>query len=250
MAVTPTSSNRAFIREVDEELRREQVAQAARRWGLWVVGAVVAALLVFGAWAIWSNHRQSVRGEEGERIQAAFDAVAAGNTNAAAGPLSALSDSSSPGYRSLARFAQADLKLQAHDTKGAAALFAAVANDTDAGEPLRDLALIRQTSAEFDALPPATVIARLKPLAVRGTPYFGSAGELSALAYLKMKRPDVAAALFGQIAGEELVPATIRQRAVQMAGVLAAQSAGAAVPGGPASTVPAASVQSQGNPTR
>lgn len=254
MAVTPTSSNQAFIREVDEELRREQVADAARRWGLWVAGAIVAALAVFGGWAIWQHHRQSVRGEEGERIQAAFDAVAAGNTQAAAGPLAALSGSNSPGYRSLARFAQADLKLQAHDVKGAVALFASVANDSAAGEPLRGLALIRQTSAEFDTLPPATVAARLKPLAVRGNPYFGSAGELSALAYLKMNRPDVASALFSQLAGEETVPSTIRQRAVQMASVLAATSgvpgAAAQAPGLQALSVPASAAPAPSTPVQ
>ena len=83
-----------------------------------------------------------------------------------------------------------------------------------------DLALVRQTYAEFDSLKPQTVIDRLKPLAVKGAPWFGSAGELLAVAYLQLRRNREAGALFGEIAKDQKVPESLRQRAVQMAGVL------------------------------
>jgi len=124
------------------------------------------------------------------------------------------------GYRALALFTQADLLLQKDDLKGAAAKFAAVAGDSSIGQPLRDLALIRQTAAEFDSLKPDVVVSRLRPLAVKGNPWFGSAGELVASAYLQMNKPDLAGPLFGQIARDDTVPDTIRQRAVQIAGTM------------------------------
>jgi hypothetical protein len=55
---------------------------------------------------------------------------------------------------------------------------------------------------------------------VKGNPWFGSAGELVGAAYLQMNKPDLAAPLFRQIAADETVPETIRQRAVQITGTM------------------------------
>jgi hypothetical protein len=56
-------------------------------------------------------------------------------------------------------------------------------------------------------------------LAVPGNPWFGSAGEMVAIAYLEMDKADLAGPLFAQLAQDETVPPTIRSRALQMAGV-------------------------------
>ncbi len=61
------------------------------------------------------------------------------------------------------------------------------------------------------------MIARLKPLVVPGGPWFGSAGELTAAAYLKLGNKAQAAPLLVSIARDETVPPTIRGRAGSMA---------------------------------
>ena len=103
--------------------------------------------------------------------------------------------------------------------------FAEVAGDDSLAQPWRDLALVRQTVTEFDTLTPNVVIERLKPLAVSGNAWFGSAGEMVALSYIKLGQPQLAAKLFSDIAKDESVPETIRSRAVQMAGGLGADTA-------------------------
>lgn len=225
MALPPSASNQAFLREVDEELRREQLFNAGRRWGGTIAAAVIAALVVLGGWMLWLHHRDTARGETAEQLQAALDGVETGAPTGGAAPLAPIADGSGAAYRSIARFAQADVKLKAHDLKGAAAIFGSVVDDTGASPAFRNLALVRQTAAEIDTLPPATVLTRLRTLAVPGNPYFGSAGELAAIAYLRLGKPAAAAALFSQIGADENVPESIRQRAVQMAGVVAATTA-------------------------
>lgn len=66
---------------------------------------------------------------------------------------------------------------------------------------------------------PQDIIDRLKPLAIPGNPWFGSAGEMVALSYLNMNKSDLAGPLFAQLAKDESVPPTIRSRALQMAGI-------------------------------
>jgi hypothetical protein len=64
------------------------------------------------------------------------------------------------------------------------------------------------------------VVAKLKPLAVTGKPFFGSAGEMTAIAYMNMNKPREAGAMFAALAKDEGVPDSIRSRSVQLAGVL------------------------------
>ena len=67
---------------------------------------------------------------------------------------------------------------------------------------------------------PEAVIARLKPLAEPGNPWFGSAGELVGMAYLKQGNKALAGPLFGAISRDAKVPESLRARARQMAGLL------------------------------
>ncbi|QNQ10291.1 tetratricopeptide repeat protein [Sphingomonas alpina] len=217
MAVPP-NPDEAFLREVDEELRRDQLASVWTRYGRWLILAVVAALALFGGFLYWQHHKTEAAGKQGEELQAVVEDPAAKPANAKV--LQELAGSNVEGYRATAKFAQADALLQKKDLKGAAGKLAEIAADTSLDQPFRDLALVRQTSIEFDDLKPDVIVNRLRPLAVKGNPWFGSAGELVAGAYLRMNRKDLAGPLFGQIAREETVPATLRQRAVQMAGVL------------------------------
>jgi hypothetical protein len=220
LALPPEATNQAFLREVDEELRRDQLATFWERYGRWLIVAILVGLAAFGGWLYWQHRQAEAAGAEGEKLQAAYDALAQDNPGKAAQPLQELAGSSRDGYRALALFTQADVLLQKNDLKGAAAKFAAVAADADQPAAFRDLALIRQTSAEFDTLQPQQVIDRLRPIAVADNAYLGSAGELMAVAYLRQGRRDLAGRMYGQVAAGRDVPETIRQRSIQMAGLL------------------------------
>lgn len=219
MALSP-QTDEAFFREVDDELRRDQAIAIWRRWGIAIVVAIVLALGAFAGWLYWQSHREAKAGEQGITFNKALDELGKNKPAAAAPMLDQLAKEGTPGYAALSQFTLADIALQKGDLKGAAAKFAEVAGDGSAAQPLRDLALVRQTLAEYDSLQPQVVIDRMRPLAVKGNPFFGSAGEMTAVAYLQMGRKDLAGRMFGDLAKDEGVPASTRQRAVQMAGVL------------------------------
>lgn len=227
MALTP-QNNEAFVREVDEELRRDQALHVWRTYGRAIIAGIVLVLAAFAGYLFWQHRQHQAAEREGETLQKAYDDLAAQDTKAAAAPLAQLAASKRDGYRVLAIFSQADILLQNQDLRGAAAKFAAVAGDASVAQPFRDLALIRQTSAEFDTLKPDVVVERMRPLAVAGNPWLGSAGELMAIAYLKQGRRDLAGQVFARIGADKDVPPTLRQRAVQMAGAMGAAPAAAA----------------------
>ena len=219
MAIKPTG-NETFYREVDEELRKEQLSSFWSRYGWALIGGVVLLLAAIGGAIWWQNRQAAEAGMRGEQLAAAFEDVQAGRAKAAVPKLDALAAEGGEGYKAAALLTKADLSIQNNDTKAAIATFRQVANDGELAEPYRQLALVRQTALEFDTLQPAEVIRRLQPLARADSAWFGSAGEMVALAHLKANRPQQAAPIFAALARDERLPSSIRSRAVQMAGAL------------------------------
>jgi len=104
------------------------------------------------------------------------------------------------------------------------------ANDDSFPQPYRDAALIRQTALEFDSLKPEEVISRMAPLTKPGNPWFGSAGEMTALAMIKQGKTREAGQLFATIAKDKDVPQAIRDRSIQIAGSLGTDASAALGP--------------------
>lgn len=215
MALTPTE-NEAFLREVDDNLRRDQMTALARRWGILIGGLVIVALIALAAFLWWRNHRAEQAGLEGEQLAQVLSDVEIGRAQPTDPRLTALASSPRDGYRAMARLTQAGI-IAKTDPVAAATNYDAIAKDTALPQAIRDLALVRATTIRFDTLPPADVVARMKPLTTPNAAWFGSAGELTAMAYLKMNRRDLAGPLFAAIARDTNVPAGLRGRAAGMA---------------------------------
>ena len=215
----PDRQEQVFLREVDEAVREDQLKNFAARYGLWIFAAIVIGLGSLAGWIFWQNSQNEDSGLRSEEYVAAIDSIRQNNLDGAAAALEPLMEAKQDGYRAASIMLHANIALEKNDPKKAIEGYAKVAADDSLPKPFRDLALVRKTAAEFDTLKPQQVIDRLKPLAVPGNPWFGSAGEMVALSYLNMKKSDLAGPLFAQLAKDDSVPATIRSRALQMAGV-------------------------------
>jgi hypothetical protein len=224
LALTPTDkragSDEAFLREVDDAVRASDLTNIWTRYGRWLLALVVAGLLAFGGWIVYQNIQQSAADKQSEQFVDAMDKLRAGKAKEGRAKLAELFKAEQPGYRAMALMVEANLLGEEGKTKDAITIYAKVAKDSSLPQTFRDLALIRQTSAEFDTLAPQTIVDRLKPLATPGHAWFGSAGELTALAYMKMGKDNLAGPIFAKIAKQEGVPQSLRSRAQQMAGAL------------------------------
>lgn len=222
-----------FLREVDDALREDDAMRLFRRYGLPVGGAVLAMLVGLAGWMVWTNHIAAQAGERGEALTIALDQVAAGRWDVAKTSLDQVAATGGPGYAAAARLIEAGTALDRKQTDVAAKIFAAVAADPTAPQPYRDLAKVREVATRFDTMPPQQVIDQLKPLAVSGTPWFGSAGELVAVADLKLGHKAEAGAMFAAMAKDTGVPTSLRGRARQLAVQLGADPGDAPSPGAP-----------------
>ena len=220
LAARKEREQEVLLREVDEAVRKDQLDSAAKRYGWAIAGALVLGLAGFGGWLYWSDHQEGQLERSSERLVAAFDKLEAGQVEQAGRELASLSEDGASATAISAKLARAGIALRDNRQSEAIDLYESIARDQNAPQPHRDLATIRAVAAQFDNLEPQSVIDRLKPLATPGNPWFGSAGELVAMAYLKQGKEELAGPLFAAIAQDDAVPQTLRSRTRQLAGLL------------------------------
>ena len=228
MARPPADPNEAFLREVDENLRRDEAEQFFKKNAPLIFGAVLLLLAAIAGFLYWQNRQAEAAARDSEALVSAMEALGNRQPNAAA-RLDPLLDSSSQGIAAQAALTKAAALLMKGDRSGAIALYKTLAEDGGQGQPVRDLATIRMTALEFDTMEPAAVIARLEPLAKPESAWFGSAGEMTGMALIKQNKNQEAGRMFAAIAASRTVPVSIRSRAVQIAGTLGVD-ASAAIP--------------------
>lgn len=219
MALTP-KDNEAFYREVDEELRRDQMRGMFSRFGGLAIGAALAFLAAVGGYLWWQNHTRSQADAQAETFATVLDEVQQGKIDGVGPRLDQIAKDGNHGYRIQARLLKAGIAAQTGKTAEALAIYRTIAADDDVPQLQREAALIRQTELEYDRLKPELVVSRLKPLAVQDNPWFASAGEMVAVAYVRQGKPQLAAPIFKALATDTKVSQPVRLRASDAAASL------------------------------
>jgi hypothetical protein len=203
--------NDEFIREVDEEYRRDQMAQIWQRYSGVIIGVAVLVVVAVGGWRFW-EHTQETRaqaaavryedalrlstGDKGKEAEAAFEALAKEDAT---------------GYSLLARFRLA-AELGQQNAENGASAYDALADDTSLSPLWKDLARLRAAWLRVDGADPAKVRPVLEPMAAPGNAWRHSARELLGLSGLKAGDMEYAGRWFDQIAADRETPSALRQR--------------------------------------
>jgi hypothetical protein len=139
-----------FVREVDEELRRDQLKALWDRYAPLIIGVcllVVAVTAGYRGW-IWWQERQAA--EAGDRFVAALDLIESGDRAAGEAELAAIAEEGARGYSPLARLRLAGSKVAAGETEQALADYDAIAADASTSPALRDVARLRAALLALD----------------------------------------------------------------------------------------------------
>ena len=226
----PPDITDTFVREVDENLRRDRLRDFFKQNTGWLIGGLVLFLSASGGIIWYQQHREQAAEQHVEQLAQIYKDIGVGNTSKVAPQLDDLSKSDSKAVRATALFTRAAFALEQNDQKLAVATYQKIADDSSLPNAYRNAALIRQTALKFDQLQPQQVIARLQPLTKPGNPWFGSAGEMTALALIKQKKSGEAGQLFASIAKDKDVPQSIRERSIQISGSLGVDASAALGP--------------------
>ena len=203
--------NDEFIREVDEEYRRDRIAQIWQRYNGVIIGAAALLVASVGGWRYWEHVQETRSQAAAMRYEEALTLSRQEKGDEAAAALEALAKEDATGYGMLARFRLA-AELGRESPENGASAYDALANDGSLSPLWKDLARLRAAWLRLDSAEPAQIRSALEPLAAPSNAWRHSARELLGLSGLKAGDMDYAGRWFDQIAADRETPPALRQR--------------------------------------
>ncbi len=205
-----------FIREVNEEFRKERIKALWDRYGAVVVAAIVLILVGtagYVGYRYWDETRANASGDAYSQALALADS---GKTDEAIAAFSQLEKDGYGAYPLLARMRAATVKADKGDPAAAVKDFDEVAADTAIPPAIRDMARLRAALLLVDHGSFADVSSRVEALTGDTNPLRSTAREALGLAAWKEGKTQDALKLFDQISSDDGAPRNTRERATLM----------------------------------
>lgn len=212
----------SFIREVNEELRSDQLKAIWTRFGGLIIG--LAALIVVGTvgkvgYDYWQESSSS---QSGDAFLAALDLAKENKTDEAMAALTRLEQDGYGSYPVLARLRAATLQAEKGETEAAVTAFSEIGKDSRIPPALRDAARLRAAYLLIDTGIYEQVSAEAEQLAVPQNGMRHSAREALGLAAYKAGDYAKAKSWFQQIVDDAESPRGVANRAQMLLDVIAA----------------------------
>ena len=212
------------FREVDEEVRREQLKKLWERYQYLIVGVVFLVVVGVGGWRIY-EHLQTQQAERiGTQFETAIALADSGKHEEAEQIFAQIAADGTAAYRALARIRQA-AELAQTNAAAAAETYQRISADSSVEQVFRDLAALRAAGLLIDAGSYIDARKLLEPLAQPGRDFRHAARELLALNAWKAGDRPGAMKWYAAILTDPEAPASSRTR-VEMLIVLSAADGG------------------------
>jgi hypothetical protein len=211
-------SDESLFREVDEEVRQDELKKLWDRYGSYIVAlcaGVVIAVAALKGWQYWQLRQSEAAAAS---YGAALELLSEGKRAEADTALKAITHE---GFVRIAKLRRAANLAAEGKTDEAVALYDEVASDSGADPAARDLARIRAGYLLSDKLAPPELISRLGTLDTDQSQWRGAAREIFALAAYRTGDYAMADRYANAIVADEDTPLSLRQRAKLMIDLLA-----------------------------
>lgn len=205
------------FREVEEDLRKEQLKSFAKRFGPYIAVVVLLVIAVVGGYSFYQSQQLETRQDAGAAFAAALAEVRAGEPEAGLQALDAEAASGDAGFRVLAAFAAAEVRSETGEIEAAVAGWRQLAQDAEAGQPLQDVARVLAVMHAMNLNePPAALEGELAPLADSERPLSFLARELTALLALQQGDEARAREILQDLSQNPQSPIGLQGRAAQL----------------------------------
>jgi hypothetical protein len=211
-----------IFREIDEELRRDNLLKLWSRYGRYIIAVGLLVLVAAGGIVAWRDHQLSERRAQSLRYASGLSLAREGKEAEAAKVFAAVAQENG-GYATLAAFEEAELLAKSGDRKGAVTAYDRIAATGGLDPFFRDLAVLLSVMHGAPEGDLQSVIDRLAPMAATGNPWRSTALELSAAARVESGDRSGALSVYKNLADDLAAPQGLRARAAEMAAALAPQ---------------------------
>jgi hypothetical protein len=211
------------FREVDEEVRREQLKKLWERYGHYFVALAVLIVVGVAAWRGYAWWEAKKAAEAGSAFEAAITLSDGGKHAEAEAAFAKIAADGTTGYRQLARIREA-AELAYQDPKAAVAAFDKIANDGAANPVMRELAALRAGALSIDAGNYPDAQRLLEPLTQPDRTFRHTARELLALSNWRQGDGPGTKRWFDMLAADPLTPSATRTRAEMLMALVASEN--------------------------
>jgi hypothetical protein len=216
VAVRAVSGGREFVsdifREVDEEVRRDQLKKLWERHGGYFIALAVLFVAAVAGWRGYQWWQAKQAAESGAAFTAALVLGEQGKHEEAETVLAKIARDGTASYRAFAALREAG-ELAQHDPKAAVVAYDALANNNAFGPVLQDLAVLRAGYLLVDTASYDEMRRRIEPLTGTDRTYRHSARALLALAAWRANDAAAARRWVELILADVESPATTRGQA-------------------------------------
>ena len=235
MAIIPNQESNAFIREVAEDMRREDMLRFFKKYGKWLLAATLTVALAVGGYFWWREHtlkqqyawnnsfHEALNKPDGKKAKAAFEDL--------------VSDSNGKSFGLLAAYAGAALAGRDGASNVAAEQYELLAAQAGSDPLLAPLATLAAANRRMGKDLPASLQQSLETTAAQNSPWQFSAREALALHAFTTGNTTKARKEWESLYRDLAAPEGLKERARQMLALLPASPA-PETPKTPANTPP------------
>lgn len=202
-----------LLKQINEEVRREQLAKLWDKYGVIVLGVAAAILLVFGGWRLYAGEMKRAAERAGGQFAEANRLLSSKKTADGVTALETIAKGGAGGYAQLARLRLAAEAREKGRTQDAINQYTAVANDSSADELLRSFAKLQIGALKLETSSFTEVKNQLNDLLNDSNPWRHSAREILGLAAYKAGDYAEARKTFQSLIVARDVPRQLVQRA-------------------------------------
>jgi hypothetical protein len=166
--------------EVDEDVRREELAKLWKKYQNLIIAAVFLVIAAVAGWRGYDYWQGVKAGEAGAAYDAAARLAGEGKHDEAEAAFAKVAAEGTAGYRALAQLRAAG-ETASRDPKAGAAAFDRVAGELTGQPVFSELASVRAAALLIDTANYNEMVARLEPLAQPSGTFRHTARELLAL---------------------------------------------------------------------
>ncbi len=213
MSLDGSEDEKLLLRQIEEEVRREQYLKLWKQYGVYLVGGVVAMVVAIGGWQWYTAYQLQRAQTAGAQFSEALARFDADKKEDGLKGLEQIAKEGSPAYAVLAKLRLAGEHREAGAPDKALALYQEVAKNSSVDRYLASFAELQIGSLKVDSGSWTEVENHLKPLIGDDVPWRFSARELIGIAAFKHGKWAEAREAYSALLTGEGVPGALRQRA-------------------------------------
>lgn len=210
----------AFIREVTEEVKNDNLKQMWEKYGIYIILLVVLAIVGAVSFESFKSWRQAKSETWSDTYAYALNLENQGKSDESLKVLEQMEKTGGNIYSDIARLQTSNILFEQGKNEEAIKVLEEIAADKSINKKLRDVSAVKLASYKLDNAPREEIDALLQPLIRENGSWANIAKEMTAMAAIRDGNIEEAQVLYNEILNTPNLPDGLKMRVQDMLSVL------------------------------